>query len=223
MAKLPAIIELISQHDTRTLATITNYARVLRDAGVLPKGKRGRGAPEMHQTEVADLVIGLAGASDAVDAPYAVRILKNAKLYPQAELQGEGAVDAQAELKRWSISEQCEDFGFLLASLLVDEPGRHDAQIDDDGNVTGLTRMTVTINEVIPSIPVGTAEVFLDDGKQWVKLFFETPELPSEDAHLEGRVWSGNNATWSRSTSIDHSFFVSMSVCINGGYRGDIE
>lgn len=224
MAKLPAIIDLIAKHDTRSVPTITNYARVLREAGYLPKGKRGRGAPDLHPLEVADLVIGLAGASDAVDAPYAVEILREAKLNPKIELEHEGIVDAGHELKHWSIAEACEDFGSLLASLLSDEPRRDVVEVDPNGDWFCITNMSVTINEVVPRLGFGSAEVFLDDGNQWVRLTFMTPDLPDLVNHKDdGRVLIGLNAPWARSTRIDYSFFVDASVCINGGHRNQIE
>lgn len=224
MAKLPAIIELIAKHDSKSAATISNYARVLRDAGILPTGKRGRGAPDMHATEVADLVIGLAGASDAVGAPYAVEILRNAKLLPKIVLKHDGIVDAVEELKHWSIAESCEDFGMLLASLLSDEPRRDDVVIDPDGRWFCITNMKVTINEVVPGLDFGSAEVMLDDGNQWVRLHFQTPEIPDLVNREKGdQELIGLNATWARSTCIDYSFFVDASVCINGGYRNKFE
>ncbi|MTD99853.1 hypothetical protein GIY56_06110 [Paracoccus sp. YIM 132242] len=224
MAKLPAIIELIAKHDTRSVATITNYARVLRDAGVLPKGKRGRGAPEMHQTDVADLILGLAGAGDAVNAPHAVELLRGAKLQPKAELEHDGIVDVHDELAHWSIKDFCEDFGFLLASLLVDEPYRDDVLIDDAGEWIGVTNMTVTIDEVVPDLAFASATVMLDDGNQWVRLSFATPNIEEVSVpDNPSRELIGLNATWARSTRIDYSFFVAASVCINGGHRGGFE
>ncbi|MDH2327836.1 hypothetical protein QCN27_13275 [Cereibacter sp. SYSU M97828] len=224
MAKLPAIIDLIVKHDTKSVATISNYARVLRDAGILPKGKRGRGAPDLHPTEIADLVMGVAGAGDAVDAPHAVEMLRGAKLLPKIELEHEGIVDADHELRHWSIADCCEDFGMLLASLLSDEPRRDDVQEYPNGDWFCITNMTVTINEVVPRRDFGCAEVFLDDGNQWVKLTFMTPRTPDlSNQEDDDQEPIGLGASWSRSTHIDYSFFVDASVCINGGYRNQIE
>lgn len=66
MAKLPQLVAALSQVDERPLATIDHIARVAREGGQLPTGKRGSGAAEMGFTEAAKLLI---AASVAEAAP----------------------------------------------------------------------------------------------------------------------------------------------------------
>lgn len=216
MARLPAIIDLIAKHDTRSVATINNYARVLREAGVLPKGKRGRGAPDLHPLEVADLVLGLAGASDAVDAPHAVAVLKNMKVSPFVHRDGGDLVRVEEELSHWTVNEHCEDFGAFLASLLVDLPCRD----DNPGDLPGVTNMSVTIGEVARDAIFGGTEVYLDDGNQGFTLNFQSHRPEDVESVIKDY---GPDAfarrSWGRSTSIDYDFFVDMSELLNGSLR----
>ncbi|NDV53925.1 hypothetical protein [Salipiger sp. PrR003] len=220
MAKLPAIIDLISKHDTRSVATISNYARVLRDHGLLPKGKRGRGAPDIHPLEVADLVLGLAGAFDAVNAPHATRVLRAAKLAHIRRHNGD-VEDAMSELRHWTIAESCEDFGFLLASILTDEPRRNDSSPD----IPGVMNMHVTIHEVEPGKAYGSAEVYLDNGEHSFFLHFQTHSTEEEFRQLIAELGSDGFASkaWSRSTSINIDFFYDASRCLLGISDADQE
>ncbi|PZO63218.1 MAG: hypothetical protein DI498_13840 [Paracoccus denitrificans] len=218
MAKLPAIIDLIAKHDTRSVPTITNYARVLREAGYLPKGKRGRGAPDLHPLEVANLVIGLAGASDAVDAPHAVEVLKSAKLNPNLHLDGGNLALAKDELPHWSFHEQTESFGSFLASLLLEEPRRDDCPDD----MVGVTNMSVTINEVARDAIFGSVEAYLDDGNQGFTIGFQSHHREDVERALEEHgpeAFAGRS--WGRSTWIGYNFFVDMSELLLGGLDDD--
>lgn len=69
MATLPKLISEIAPHDGRGEATVTQVARLLRDAGHLTKGKRGVGAAHMTSEDAAALIIGCFGAMSPKDAP----------------------------------------------------------------------------------------------------------------------------------------------------------
>lgn len=202
MAKLPAIIELIARHDPRSVATVTNYARVLRDDGLLPKGKRGRGAPDLDAIEVAHLVLGLAGASDAVDAPGAARLLSGATLLDGGILDGE-VTNIREEIGHWSIASDCTSLGDVVASILVSEPVR----TYPDGSTFGATNLDLMIAEVTRDHGHGFAELFFSDGSSRVTLNFMSASPVSS---LE----ASRSLSWSRSTRIDLKFFYDTSRCL---------
>lgn len=72
MARLPALLEAIAKVDGRERATIDHYARLIREAGLIPTTKRGVGASAMTVREAANLLIGLNAAETPKDAPSSV-------------------------------------------------------------------------------------------------------------------------------------------------------
>lgn len=211
MARLPAIIEILAKHDSRSAATITNYARVLREAGYLPKGKRGRGAAHLKPTEVADLVIGLAAASDAVVAPRAVQILENAALKDMGWWEGalDGPVEIESYLSEWSVKEMSHDLKSLIASLLYDAPTRL-----VDGIECPATNITVQFDEVPPDSDLCSVYITLDDGNEYLTFGYSTsPSIEDAMAAISGD--SLGHKTWSRQTTISYSFFAAISQELN--------
>ena len=217
MARLPAIIDLIAKHDTRSVATINNYARVLREAGVLSKGKRGRGAPHLTTSEAADLILGLAGASDAVGAPHAVSALRQAVLEPKATKRGGDLVDAHKALAEWTVGTYGENFGKVLEAIIAGEPTR----LDNDGSLPGVFDMSVTISEVTPGVRFASAEVMLDEGEESVTFSFKV--APTEDDIEKWKQSSPDydplrlGLSWSRSTTIYPYFFADLGACLSAG------
>ncbi len=63
MATLPKMIDAIQKVDLRPATTLIQFGRVLRDAGLIPGGKRGAGAPHLDTGSVANLFIGLSADS----------------------------------------------------------------------------------------------------------------------------------------------------------------
>lgn len=59
-------------------ATVTNYHRVLRDAGLVTKGGRGRSATHMKDQDVARLLITIMGSDCLEEAPAVCRLMCNA-------------------------------------------------------------------------------------------------------------------------------------------------
>lgn len=76
MATLPNLIDVIAKIDGRDHATLDHMARLIRDAGFIAKGKRGRGAIDMTARDAANLLLGLNGAEAPGDAPAAVSRLR---------------------------------------------------------------------------------------------------------------------------------------------------
>lgn len=72
MATLPKMIQAFKPLDGRDEATLTQHGRVLREAGLIPGGKRGVGAPHMTARHTAILLLGIYGSATPKDAPEAV-------------------------------------------------------------------------------------------------------------------------------------------------------
>ncbi len=72
MAKLPALVDAITEVDGRERPTIEHVARVIREAGYVPTTKRGSGAADMTAREAANLLLALNGADAPKDGPVAI-------------------------------------------------------------------------------------------------------------------------------------------------------
>ncbi|WAC25757.1 hypothetical protein [Ancylobacter sp. SL191] len=126
MAKLPALVDALAQHDPRGLAAVNHYARIVREAGFLPTTKRGNGASDMGEREVVNLLLGLAEVTNAQKAPRAIKVLRDAKLVgplpdhpdPIERLAGfelEGHLESLGDFLECLVR-NVSDGGYVLAS-----------------------------------------------------------------------------------------------------------
>ena len=81
MTTLPKLIEIIQPYDGRDKSTLMQFGRVLREAGYIPKGKTGKGAPNMCLEHGANLLLGTYGAASPKDGPKAVFNLRSLETY----------------------------------------------------------------------------------------------------------------------------------------------
>ena len=72
MATLPKMIEALSKLDNRPKPAVQQFGRAIREAGHIPKGKRGAGAPELTANDIASLLLGTYGSEAQSKAPEAV-------------------------------------------------------------------------------------------------------------------------------------------------------
>lgn len=79
MATLPKMIQVFQPLDGRDIATLTQHGRVLREAGLIPAGKRGVGAPQMTAQHAAILLLGIFGSATPKDGPVAVDRMSDLK------------------------------------------------------------------------------------------------------------------------------------------------
>lgn len=80
MATLPRVIRALQPYDGRDEATLTQHARLLREAGYIPGGKRGVGAPQMTNHHSAVLLLGIFASptpKDSVSTVEALGILRH--------------------------------------------------------------------------------------------------------------------------------------------------
>jgi hypothetical protein len=75
VARLPALVEALTYCDPRGKRSIGHIARVVREAGLLPTSKRGRGASEVTSRDGVALLMGLNGSESPAGAPEAVKRL----------------------------------------------------------------------------------------------------------------------------------------------------
>lgn len=92
MARLPALVDALTQVDGRERVVIDNVARAVREGGWIQTTKRGRGAAEMTAGDAAALVVGLYGAGGMVEAPGAVE--RFGQLRRRRDLAFDGVVPA---------------------------------------------------------------------------------------------------------------------------------
>lgn len=115
MATLPQLIAALQKHDGRDLGTITQFGRMIREAGYLPGGKRGAGAPKMTFGDAAVLILGLYGSSSPAAAPG--YIAKMRTLAPDEH------VDTAHEIPPLTCIEGAENLLDALAILIEVTPG----------------------------------------------------------------------------------------------------
>lgn len=77
MAKLSALVKAITAVDGRDQKTIEHVARVVREAGFIPTGKRGGGSAEMTFEAATNLIIALNSAEAPKDAPHSVERMRS--------------------------------------------------------------------------------------------------------------------------------------------------
>ena len=76
MARGPSLITAYSRSDGRDFTAIQHFARTIREAGLIPTTKRGRGAAPVTEREAVNLLLAANGADSAPDAPRAVRRIR---------------------------------------------------------------------------------------------------------------------------------------------------
>lgn len=115
MATLPKMLELIQPFDGRDEGTLLQFGRVLREAGYIPAGKRGKGAPDLGLEHAVNLLLGTYGAASPKDGPKAVANLRSLESYKFAGNFHEGC-----EVLR-DIMEK-KTFGEALEELIIGVP-----------------------------------------------------------------------------------------------------
>jgi len=200
MARLPAVIEVIARHDSRGAKTIENYARVIREAGLLPRGKRGVGAPHLTAEDAANLLMGLCGTSEAAKAPEAIKLLSSARLAETGTTYGFEVRPSSDLLSKWSIVDSAQTFGEIITALIDGEPY-------DTEHGIGATNLSVEVSEVTDG--TAYASVTLDNSDLLAELRYYN--------HTDDKQ-AGVFATRGikRATTIDLFLFADLSRCIRG-------
>lgn len=113
MATLPQMIDAIQKVDGRELSTLTQFGRVIREAGFIPGGKRGVGAPHMTFENAASLMMGIFACEAPKDAPRAIATLRSLKFERcEGELKNEVLDDVLA----------AANFGEAIEELIIGTP-----------------------------------------------------------------------------------------------------
>lgn len=101
MARLPALVDAIAQHDRRGRATIAHISRQVRDVDLIDSRKRGAGASVMTFTDATTLLLAAYGNLTPQGAVEAVQNLRSLQPSPW---------DKVDRMKREDLP---EDLGFL--------------------------------------------------------------------------------------------------------------
>ena len=131
MATLPQLIDVLAKHDGRDHATIKQFGRVIREAGYIPAGKRGAGAPRMTTHHAAILLLGIYASASPKEAPDAISRLST--LRPMGTGVAEGAPEDLAEISKAAT------FGEALEEAIVSAPGILGMAADHVSKVKGGT------------------------------------------------------------------------------------
>lgn len=127
MAKLPKLIEKIAKYDPRGVSAVENLTRELRKAGLISRGKRGVGAPNITASDIANTLFGLV-CRFSKDAPEAVTRLRQSMQIGVHEDE----LDPLDLFKGTSVYDNCTDSkGFVRAGPFLD------ALIDTLANANG--------------------------------------------------------------------------------------
>lgn len=111
MATLPNMVTAFAETDGRERKTIEHIARLIRERGYIPNGKRGGGAPQMTTPAATNLTIALCGCDTPVEAPLAIdrfRSLRSTHI----------SRDYTGNLKVLKLISECETFGEALEILI---------------------------------------------------------------------------------------------------------
>jgi hypothetical protein len=114
MATLPQTVTALESVAGRDHATLTQYGRIIREAGLLPRGKRGAGAPQMTPENIAILMLGMYFSDTPKDAALTAERLRAYKL-----VNVEGSEDFAAAFAGLG---ECQHFGEALATLIASQP-----------------------------------------------------------------------------------------------------
>jgi hypothetical protein len=110
VATLPTLVTAVAEVDGRERPVVDNFARRLREAGLIRTGKRGVGAPDMDCRSAANLLIALAVAETAKDAHVEVARMRSLKAMPSAYTAESGLLHR---------IEECWNFGDALEELIT--------------------------------------------------------------------------------------------------------
>lgn len=114
MATLPQTISALESVAGRDHATLTQYGRIIREAGLLPRGKRGGGAPQMTPENIAMLMLGVYFSDAPKDAALTAERLRSYKVANVESSESYAAVFAELG--------ECRHFGEALAALIAIQP-----------------------------------------------------------------------------------------------------
>lgn len=139
MNTLPKLVSALPEVDGREKKTIEHIGRLIREAGFLPKGKSGAGAPIMTSKEVANLIIALNGTNNPKDAPIEISRFRSLKQYFQgnARTMIEDFYDPKGDYpKPISLAMESKTFGLALEAVVDGVPELYQHFFDQCGKYT---------------------------------------------------------------------------------------
>lgn len=117
MCTLPKMIDVIAALDGRDPASLKHAGRVIREAGLIPTGKRGSGAQPVGLEHATTLLLGIFGSGSPSEAPHAALRLRTLEVSPQR-----GSDDQGETSHAFADVAACETFGEAVQELIVAVP-----------------------------------------------------------------------------------------------------
>ncbi|MCT4333776.1 hypothetical protein MU516_12970 [Paracoccus sp. YLB-12] len=159
MATLPRIIHTLQPYDGRDESSLSQHGRLLREAGFIPGGKRGVGAPHMTHRHAALLLLGIFASPTPKDSVATIGALGSLRHHftdgPLTEhfnwLDGPDFIEALSLL-----IERAPEITGLLGDLIVADRERTIEQIEvireQAANGAGLIDFKIEISAASATI-----------------------------------------------------------------------
>lgn len=127
MATLPQFVDTLAELDPlRDKSQIHQFGRAMREAGLIPGGKRGLGAPDLSAQHVTSLLLGTFGGYSQAQSPNVVSQLRRLTLF-EGELEykvgDDDAFKAKIEGSALAnILKKADNFGEAIENLIICAP-----------------------------------------------------------------------------------------------------
>jgi hypothetical protein len=96
MATVPTVCQTISEVTSAPRAAVDHIARRLGEAGLLPRGPRGRHAPQFEEIHIARLLVGIMAIANGIDYT-SVSVARAVKRIEELSQGGEARVDVYVD------------------------------------------------------------------------------------------------------------------------------
>jgi hypothetical protein len=96
MATVPQVCQVVSEETSVSRAAVDHVARRIGEAGLLPRGPRGRHAPQFDERHIARVLVGVMAIANGIDHT-SVSVAQAVKRIEELSQGGEARVDVYAD------------------------------------------------------------------------------------------------------------------------------
>lgn len=187
MARLPALVDAIAQHDRRGHATIAHISRQVRDVDLIESKKRGAGASVMTFSDATTLLLGAYGNLTPQGAVEAVENMRSLQPSPWDKIDRMKREDLPEELaflrKRLSFADTVEA---MLANAPALAAWQRRYMSEWLGVTQGLTEAEFSMERAAAKLRAANTYAVLSPARV-IRVVCYAPGLAAE-VHL-GRLW----------------------------------